>query len=130
MNEDCSSALVEFASGVHGIYTQVFFARRDAATRGAIISGYHGTVNFDWYTNKLRHVRHHRPFTEEVCADKGLNHFGGDIELAHDFIDLLQGKGKPRSTIWDGIQSVYACLAAKESAQKGKFVKVRQIGSA
>lgn len=130
MNEDCSSALVEFASGVHGVYTQVFFARRDAATRGAIISGYHGTVDFDWYKNKLRHVRHHSPFTEEVSADKGLSHFGGDIELAHDFVDLIQGKGQPRSTIWDGIQSVYACLAAKESAQKGKFVKVRQVGSA
>lgn len=129
MNEDSSSALVEFASGVHGIYTQVFFSRRDAAARGAVISGYDGTVSFDWYKNTLRRVWHHKPFTEEVSAGKGLSHFGGDTELAHDFFDMIRGKGKPRSTIWDGIQSVYACLAAKESAQKGKFVKVRQVGS-
>ena len=45
-NEDCSSALLEFASGAHGIYTQVFYARRDAATRGATVSGYMGTVRF------------------------------------------------------------------------------------
>jgi len=129
INEDSSSALIEFASGVHGVYTQVFFTRRDAATRGATISGYLGTVSFDWYKNALRRVWHHKPFTEEVSADKGLSHFGGDLELAYDFIDLIRGKGKSRSTIWDGIQSVYACLAAKESAQKGWFVKVRQVGS-
>ena len=130
MNEDSSSALLEFASGVHGVYTQVFYTRRDAATRGPIISGYLGTLSFDWYRNSLRRVWHHKPFTEDVSADKGLSHFGGDLELAYDFMDVIRGKGKPRSTIWDGIQSVYACLAAKESAQKGRFVKVRQVGSA
>ena len=130
MNEDSSSALVEFASGAHGIYTQVFFTRRDAATRGATISGYQGTLSFDWYKNSLRQVWHHKPFTEEISAGEGLSHFGGDIELAYDFFDVIRGKGKPRSTIWNGIQSVYACLAAKESAQKGKFVKVRQVGAA
>jgi hypothetical protein len=30
--------------------------------------------------------------------------------------------------IWTGIQSVYACLAAKESAETGRMVKVRQVG--
>ena len=50
---------------------------------------------------------------DQISADKGLSHFGGDIELAYDFIDLVRGKGKSRTTIWDGIQSVYACLAAK-----------------
>ena len=129
-NEDSSSALVEFASGVHGVYTQVFFSRRDAATRGATVSGYMGTLGFDWYKNTLRRVWHHKPFTEDVSADTGLSHFGGDVELAHDFMDVIRGKGKPRTTISDGIQSVYACLAAKESAQKGEFVKVRQVGKA
>ena len=127
-NEDSSSVLLEFASGVHGVYTQVFFARRDAAARGATISGYLSTISFDWYKNTIRKVSHHKPFTEEVSADAGLSHFGGDLELAYDFIDVIRGKGKSRSTIWDGIQSVYACLAAKESATKGRFVKVRQVG--
>ena len=129
MNEDSSSAIVEFASGIHGVYTQVFYTRRDAATRGATVSGYHGTVNFDWYKNELGFVRHHAPFTDTVKADAGMSHFGGDIELAHDFINIIRGKGKSRTTIWAGIQSVYACLAAKESAKKRCFVKVRQVGS-
>lgn len=128
MNEDSSSAIVEFASGIHGVYTQVFYTRRDAATRGATVSGYHGTISFDWYKNELRFVRHHAPFTDTVKADAGMSHFGGDFELAHDFISILRGKGKSRTTIWAGIQSVYTCLAAKESAEKCHFVKVWQVG--
>lgn len=128
MNEDCSSALIEFASGAHGIYTQVFFARRDAATRGPIVSGYLGTLSFDWYKNELRRVRHHAPFTDTVKAGEGMSHFGGDLELARDFIGLIRGTCKPRSSIEAGIQSIFACLAAKQSAETGRFVKVRQVG--
>jgi len=129
MNEDCSSALVEFASGAHGVYTQVFFSRRDAATRGATISGYHGTLSFDWYKNQIRHVRHHAPFSDTIRADEGLSHFGGDDELAEDFISVIKGKKASRTPIWTGIQSAYICLAAKQSAEKGRFMKVRQVGS-
>ena len=128
MNEDSSSALLEFASGAHGAYTQVFYSRRDAATRGATISGYHGTVIFDWYTNQLRRIRHHQPFSETVDAGKGLSHFGGDIQLAEDFIGVIQGTRESRTDIWKGIQSVYACLACKKSAETGRFVTVRQVG--
>ena len=130
MNEDSSSALMEFKSGVHGAYTQVFFSRRDASARGARISGYRGTLDFDWYTNKLRWVRHHQPFTDIQNAGEGLSHFGGDIELAEDFIGIIRGKGKSRSTVQAGIQSVYTCLAAKQSARQGRFATVRQVGQA
>ena len=129
INEDCSSALVEFASGAHGTYTQVFFSRRDSATRGATISGYNGTLSFDWYANQLKRVRHHEPFTDTIRADSGMSHFGGDAELARDFVGLIRGRiRRSRTPIETGIQSAYACLAAKESAETGRFVKVRQVG--
>lgn len=128
MNEDCSSALVEFASGAHGIYTQVFFTRRDAAARGAIVSGYLGTVSFDWYKNDLKNVRHHEPFTDLLQPSAGASHFGGDTELALNFLNIIRGRAKSLTPITTGIQSVYACLAAKESSHKGRFVRVRQVG--
>jgi len=128
-NEDASSALIEFASGVHGVYTQVFFTRREAHSRGLTISGYNGTLSFDWYENELKLVRHHEPFTDISRVGGDLNHFGGDLELAHDFIGLIKGTGFSRSTIWDGLRSVYTCLAAKESMQKGTFVSVRQAAA-
>ena len=127
-NEDCSSALLQFASGAHGVYTQVFFSRRDAATRGATVSGYDGTVSFDWYANELRRVRHHAPFTTVERAGAGMSHFGGDLELAHDFIGLVRGEAPSRSPIEVGIQSAYACLAARDSAETGRFIDVRQVG--
>jgi len=130
MNEDSSSAVVEFASGAHGVYSQVFYSRRDSGVRGATVSGYHGTVGFDWYTNELKRVRHHAPFTDKVTGGEGLSHFGGDLVLAYNFIDLIQGKAESRTPIWTGIQSVYSCLAAKQSAESGEFVKVRQVGQA
>ena len=128
MNEDSSSALLEFASGAKGVYTQVFYTRRDAAARGATVSGYHGTVSFDWYTNELKYVRHHQPFSDVTKGAEGLGHFGGDLELAYDFIDLIRGRAESKTPIWTGVQSVYACLAAKESAETGQFVTVRQVG--
>ena len=127
MNEDSSSALLEFASGAHGAYTQVFYSRRDSATRGATVSGYLGTVGFDWYTNQLKRVRHHAPFTDITKVGEGQSHFGGDTELAIDFIALIKGKGESRTPIWTGIQSVYTCLAARESAATGRSLAVRQV---
>lgn len=129
MNEDCSSALLEFASGAVGVYTQVFYTRRDAGTRGATVSGYHGTVSFDWYTNKMKYVRHHRPFSDETSGAEGMGHFGGDHELAYNFIDVIKGQARSKTPITAGIQSVYTCLAAKESAEQGRFVDVRQVGA-
>ncbi len=126
MNEDSSSALLGFASGAHGVYTQVFYSRRDAATRGATLSGYKGTLSFDWYTNKLRHIRHHAPFSDLISAETGMAHFGGDEELARDFIGLIQKNRPSRVPFEAGLSSVYACLAAKLSVVTQRSVKVRQ----
>lgn len=129
MNEDSSSAIIEFTSGAHGVYTQVFYSRRNARMRGARISGYMGTLSFDWYENELTTVKHHEPFTSTTKPEEGMSHFGGDMELAADFIDVITGHGESRTPIWAGIQSVYVCLAARESASTGHFVEVRQVGS-
>lgn len=127
-NEDTSSALFEFASGAHGVYTQVFFSRRDAARRGAVVSGYEGTVDFDWYRNDLVRVRHHQPFTDRITADSGMSHFGGDAELARNFVALVEGREESAAGIETGLRSVYTCLAAREAAATGSTVEVRQPG--
>jgi hypothetical protein len=88
-----------------------------------------GTVRFDWYTDELHRIRHHAPFSAVEKAGGDASHFGGDTQLAYDFIGLIAGKTKPRTPIATGIQSAYACLAARESALKGRFVAVRQVGS-
>jgi predicted dehydrogenase len=127
--EDSSSCVVEFEEGTHGIYTQVFYSRRDAGRRGPIVSGYMGTLSFDWYRDEITVVHHHRPFTDTLSAKGGASHFGGDDELARDFFDLIRGRiRRSRTPIETGLASVYACLAAKESAETGTFVKVHPVG--
>ena len=110
------------------MYSQVFFARRDAASRGATVSGYQGTVRFDWFTGELQRIRHHAPFSATERAAGGAAHFGGDLELARNFVAVVRGGTASRTPIETGIQSAYACLAARESAVSGDFVGVRQVG--
>jgi predicted dehydrogenase len=128
-NEDASSALIEFANGTKGVYTQVFYTRRDAGTRGATVSGYEGTISFDWYTGALKRVRHFFPYSDTSAGAEGMSHFGGDDELCRDFLNLIHHRTPSRTPIQTGIQSVYACLAAKESAETERFVTVRQVGA-
>lgn len=127
MNEDSSSALLEFANGVKGVYTQVFYARGKSEARGATISGYRGTVSFDWYRNEIRHVPHPEGEEKVIRSSEGESHFGGDQILGRNFLDVVHGRERSITPIEVGLASVYACLAAKESAERGAFVRVRQV---
>jgi predicted dehydrogenase len=130
MNEDSSSALLEFATGAHGAYTQVFYSGKGAASRGATLSGYRGTLSFDWYRNELHLARHQEPFTDTVRAAEGMSHFGGDLELARNFAAVVRGRSPSLAPLAAGLASIYTCLAAKEAAETGTSVKVRQVGAA
>ena len=129
MNEDASSTLLEFANGVHGVYTQVFYTRHHGAARGATLSGLGGTLRFDWYRNELRLHRHDAPLTEIERPDTGHDHFGGDAVLAANFIDVVRGKARSRSPLSAGLASLHACLAARESAATGRFVEVPRLAA-
>lgn len=128
-NEDSSSCVFEFEDGAHGIYTQVFYTLRDAHRRGAVISGYEGTLSFDLFKPGVQVVKHFEAKTETIAsAMEDDEHFGGDSALARNFIDVIQGRDISKSTLADGLQSVYTCLAATRSSQTGRFVPVRQVG--
>jgi predicted dehydrogenase len=125
MNEDSSSALLEFANGVKGVYTQVFFVKGEAQARGATVSGYRGTVQFDWYANRLREIPHLEGEPRSWAPPDAGSHFGGDGELGRNFMAVARGEEASMSPLSGGLQSVYACLAAKESAETQRFVDVR-----
>lgn len=131
-NEDSGNALVEFENGMQASYTQNFFARNGAGARGARFFGYHGMVEFDWYTEsgwahtaELKVRMHHSPRVDIVRFESSaLSHGGGDRELIYDFLRLMQGRGHSRSPLEAGIVSVLTCLAARESAETRRFVEV------
>lgn len=126
MNEDSSNALLEFANGAKGVYTQVFFARKEAQARGATVTGPKGTVQFDWYANRIRHIPHFDGEARAWEPGEAGAHFGGDGELGRNFVAMVRGEETSLSPISCGLQSVFACLAAKESAETGRFVDVRR----
>jgi predicted dehydrogenase len=124
-NEDSGSAIVRYETGMHVNYTQNFFARKNAAKRGARLLGYNGTLEFDWYTDELKVFMHNTDRVESykmntLCESHG----GGDIVLAMNFINVMKGIEKTSSPIEAGLLSVLMCLKAKESAETSSFKKI------
>jgi predicted dehydrogenase len=122
-NHDAATAILQYASGMHATYTQNFYARRGAAKRGATLVGYKGTVSFDWNTDEVI-VHHHQSSRVErhKLEGTGPGHHGGDRELAHDFLAILNGTGPSRATLGDGLLSAQLCLMAKRSCESNGFV--------
>jgi predicted dehydrogenase len=124
-NEDSGSAVIQYDSGMHVSYSQNFFARKGAGTRGARLLGYKGTLEFDWYTNQLKVYMHHTPRLENYeLKTEDEFHGGGDAVLARNFVEVIQGKAKSNSTLESGLLSALMCLKAKESAETATFQKI------
>lgn len=129
-NHDAATAILQYGSGMHAVYTQNFYARRGAARRGATLIGYKGTVSFDWYTDEVVVHHHHTARVERHRLEAmGAGHHGGDRELAHDFLAILNRTGPSRATLADGILSAQLCLMAKRSCESDGFVPFRPLSA-
>jgi predicted dehydrogenase len=128
-NHDSATAMIRYESGLHMVYSQCFYTRRGAAKRGANLIGYQGTVAFDWYQNEVT-VHHHMSGRVERhrFEESGGGHHGGDTELAHDFLDILNGTGPSRTTLADGLFSAALCLTARDSCQANTFEDFDPLG--
>jgi predicted dehydrogenase len=122
-NHDSASAIIRYASGLHCVYTQNFYARQGAAARGARLIGYEGTIEFDWYRNEVVVHHHHSAKVERHTFSTGEEgHHGGDLELAREFLNILTGKAPSRAPLEAGLLSVEMCLMARDSCRTGGFV--------
>lgn len=121
-NEDSGSALVRYETGMHVSYSQNFFARKAAGTRGARLLGYNGTVEFDWFTDEVKVFMHNTPRVESYKIDtKEMSHGGGDNVLALNFIKVMQGVGKSIAPIDAGLLSALMSIKATQSAETNMF---------
>jgi len=129
-NHDAATAILQYESGAHLTYTQMFYARRGAAKRGATFTGYKGTVSFDWYSDEVVVHHHHNGRVERHRVEsEATGHHGGDERLAHDFLAILNGTGPSRATLENGILSAQLCLMAKRSCEANGFVPFVPLGS-
>ena len=115
-NHDAGSAIVMYQGGVHAAYSQNLVTRRTAHGRGARVTGYKATLEFDWYTQTIRVIEHHGKAVQEIKVEADEVHHGGDTTLARNFLDVIRGEDLSCATLMDGIRSAAMCLAAKEAA--------------
>jgi len=124
-NEDSGSAIIRYKSGMHVSYSQNFFVRKGAGSRGARLMGYKGTIEFDWFTDEIKVFMHHTPRVESYRLDTTqLSHGGGDARLMTNFVRVMQKKEKSISPLDAGLLSALMCLKAKESAKQDVFLPI------
>lgn len=121
-NHDSASIMVQYETGMHSVYTQNFFVRKDAGKRGARLIGYKGTLEFDWVTGELKVFHHMQSKIEtHVIKNNHLYHYGGDKVLCENFIEVMKGIAPSKAPLEAGIQSALMCLCARESAKTHQF---------
>jgi predicted dehydrogenase len=130
-NHDSATAIIEYESGMHAVYSQNFYIRRGAAARGATLIGYRGTLSFDWYQDEIVvHHHHSRRVERHRLEGQGEGHFAGDKELAHDFLDAVVGRPAARAPLEAGILSLHMCLMARDSCASHTFQDYVPLGGA
>jgi predicted dehydrogenase len=124
-NQDSGSILVKYEKGMHVSYSQNFFARKYAAARGARLLGYKGTIEFDFYKDEVKVFMHDTSRVETYKTEFAeIFHWGGDEELAYNFIKVMQGEEKSIAPIDAGLISALMCLKAKISADTNTFQSI------
>ncbi len=121
---DSASVLIRYENGMHANYTENHFARKGAGARGGRIVGYSGTLDFDWYTKKVKVFCHHSPVVETYEVDHAAGHFNGDESLVFDFVKMMHGINDTTATMEAGFTSTLMCMAARESIEKKAFIPV------
>ncbi len=127
-NHDAGSAMITFDNGVHVAYSQNFVSRRSAFSRGARVTGYEGTLTFDWADETLRVIEHHGSAVETTRLTDIEGHHGGDEQLAQNFLEVIRGEDVSRAPLRHGLRSASLCLAARASVASGQLEPVRTPG--
>jgi predicted dehydrogenase len=126
-NQDAGSALILYADGSHASYSQNFVTRRSAHRRGAVVSGYLATLEFDWTSEFIRVVDHHSDRVDHLDVPSALHHSGGDHALVRNFLDMTRHLDKSITNLHDGLLSAAMCLSARESSQEHTFQPVPSL---
>ena len=121
---DSAGVLIRYESGMHANYAENHFARKGAQLRGGRISGYSGTLEFDFYTNILKVYRHHRSIAETYSIEESTPHFGGDKAILFDFVKMMNGTNDTTCTMEAGFISTLMCMAARKSIGEKALVPI------
>jgi predicted dehydrogenase len=128
-NQDSGAAMILYADGSHAVYSQNFVPRRSSASRGARVTGYDATLEFNWYGETIRVIDHHHERVDQIAVKSTSGHLGGDAALCRYFIDVMRGKCKSPCDLNAGLLSAAMCLAARESSATRTFQPIAIPGA-
>lgn len=123
-HQEAGAAVIQYADGAHASYSQNFVSRRSAGRRGATVTGYRATAEFD-FGGRVRVIHHHADKVEDVALDATGGHGGGDEALLRAFGALMRGEGPSSAPLTAGLLSAAMSLAARESAETRTFQEIR-----
>jgi predicted dehydrogenase len=126
-NQDAGSALILYEDSSHASYSQNFVTRRSAYRRGAVVTGYLATLEFDWASESIRVVEHHSDRVDRFEVPANLHHSGGDHVLVKNFLDVVRSLEKSMASLHDGLLSAAMCLSARESSRGHTFQPVPSL---
>ena len=124
-NHDSASIIVQYADGMHAVYSQNFVARKAAGRRGLRIIGYNATLEFEFNSKCIDIFYHNENKTEHIDMTEACRHShgGGDLKMIDAYVKMLGGE-KSTTPLSYGILSAKLCLAARRSAERQVFVKI------
>ena len=120
-NQDAGSALLMYANGMHAAYSQNFVSRKNAGRRGARLTGYKASLEFDWRDTHIQIYDHHTGEDEQVPVPSTDGHGGGDQVLMRNFLNIIRGEVTSHTPLEGGLLSATMCLAARTSATSYTF---------
>jgi hypothetical protein len=117
--------MVQYADGMHAVYSQNFVARKAAGRRGLRIIGYNATLEFEFNSKCIDIFYHNENKNEHIDMTEECKHShgGGDLKMIDSYVKMLGGAKSPAPLSY-GILSAKLCLAARRSARENIFVKI------
>lgn len=123
-NNDNDAVIMTAEDGTLISYSQSFVVKKGAGRRGARFVGTEGSAEFDFYTGEIRHDSYRSDsISRQAVTPLSAAHFGGDEGVARAFVRMLQGE-RSAAPLSAGLQSAAVCLAARQSAEEGRFIRV------
>ena len=125
-NHDSASIMVQYADGMHAVYSQNFVARKAAGRRGLRIIGYNATLEFEFNSKCIDIFYHNENKNEHIDMTEECKHShgGGDLKMIDSYVKMLGGAKSPAPLSY-GILSAKLCLAARKSAKENVFVNLK-----
>jgi len=121
-SDDLAEMVLRFESGAVGNIHMDILGRSYQKSMKAI--GEKGNLRWDYYRNQVELYHGAERRWETFLFTDERNHMF--LEEDRHFLKCIEGKATPKVDLEDGLQTLHCLLAARESAQTGRFVAVRK----